>query len=143
MTPRISPVTFCARPTSTPATEAESTFQGRAADRGRVVARLVTGADGRQVDVAHEGTLLNEVLGNCETNRPFTLEFNDQWYFLYHTGTLPGGDSHHRPVCIDHLYYDPDGAMPTVVMTSRGLSRIREHPTEGDRPGSRRPCGTG
>ena len=65
--------------------------------------------------------LLNEVPGNCETNRPCTLEFDGQWFFLYHNGALPGGDSHHRSVCIDRLQYNPDGTMQTVVMTSRGI----------------------
>jgi beta-xylosidase len=66
--------------------------------------------------------LLNEVAGNCETNRPCTLEFDGEWYFVYHNGALPGGDSHHRSVCIDHLRYRPDGTIEPIVMTSQGLS---------------------
>jgi len=67
------------------------------------------------------GGLLNEVPGNCETNRPCTLELNGEWYFVYHNGALPGGDSHHRSVCIDRLEYNPDGTMKPVVMTSTGV----------------------
>jgi Glycosyl hydrolases family 43 len=66
--------------------------------------------------------LLNEVAGNCETNRPCIIEFESSWYFLYHNGALPGGDSHHRSVCIDHLHYEADGRMRPVVMTSRGVA---------------------
>lgn len=65
--------------------------------------------------------LLNEVPGNCETNRPCVLEFNGDWFFLYHNGALEGGDSHHRSICIDRLRYNPDGTMQPVVMTSRGI----------------------
>jgi beta-xylosidase len=65
--------------------------------------------------------LLNEVAGNCETNRPCTLDVHGEWYFVYHNGALPGGNSHHRSVCIDHLQYNPEGTMKPVVMTSRGI----------------------
>lgn len=65
--------------------------------------------------------LLNEVPGNCETNRPCIIEFNAQWYFLYHNGALPGGGSHRRSVCIDRLSYNPDGTMQRVIMTSEGI----------------------
>lgn len=66
--------------------------------------------------------LVNEVPGNCATNRPYTLELNGRWYFLHHNGALPGGDSHHRSVCIDHLECRPDGTIEPVVMTSHGIS---------------------
>lgn len=69
--------------------------------------------------------LLNEVAGNCETNRPCTLEFGDDWYFLYHNGALPGGDSHHRSVCLDRLHYNPDGTIQPVTMTSAGVKHQR------------------
>jgi hypothetical protein len=65
--------------------------------------------------------LLNEIAGNCETNRPCIILVNQEWYFLYHNGALPGGDSHHRSVCIDRLQYNADGTMRPVVMTSKGV----------------------
>lgn len=67
--------------------------------------------------------LMNEVAGNARTNRPCTLEFAGRWYFLYHNGALPGGDSHHRSVCIDDLHHDPDGTIRPVAMTSSGIRR--------------------
>jgi len=67
--------------------------------------------------------LLNEVAGNCATNRPCTLEFGGEWYFVYHNGALPGGDSHHRSVCLDRLQYNADGTMQPVRMTSAGVVR--------------------
>jgi beta-xylosidase len=67
--------------------------------------------------------LLNEVAGNAATNRPCTFEFGGEWYFAYHNGALPGGDSYHRSVCIDRLHHNPDGTMQPVRMTSAGVIR--------------------
>lgn len=65
--------------------------------------------------------ILNEIPGNCETNRPAIIDFNGNSYFFYHNGALPGGGSHRRSVCIDRLYYEPDGSIRRVVMTSEGV----------------------
>lgn len=65
--------------------------------------------------------ILNEIAGNCETNRPCIIEFNRQPYFIYHNGALKDGGSHRRSVCIDHLYYNEDATLKRVVMTSEGI----------------------
>jgi beta-xylosidase len=65
--------------------------------------------------------ILNELAGNCETNRPAILDFKDRSYFIYHNGGLKNGGSHRRSVCIDYLYYNPDGTMKRVIMTSEGV----------------------
>jgi beta-xylosidase len=65
--------------------------------------------------------ILNEIAGNCETNRPCIIDFRDKSYFFYHNGGLPGGGSHRRSVCIDRLYYNEDGTMKRVIMTSEGV----------------------
>jgi beta-xylosidase len=66
--------------------------------------------------------ILNELAGNSETNRPCIFELEGQSYFAYHNGALPGGGSHRRSVCIDRLYYNADGTMRRVVMSSEGIS---------------------
>jgi beta-xylosidase len=66
--------------------------------------------------------LLNEVAGNAATNRPCTFQLDGDWYFAYHNGALPGGDSFHRSVCVDRLHYNADGTMQPVRMTSAGVS---------------------
>ena len=66
--------------------------------------------------------ILNEIAGNCQTNRPAILEFKGQSYFFYHNGALPDGGSHRRSVCIDRLYYNDDDTMRRIVMTSEGVS---------------------
>ena len=65
--------------------------------------------------------ILNELAGNCQTNRPAILDFRGKSYFIYHNGGLKDGGSHRRSVCIDYLYYNPDGTMKRVVMTSEGV----------------------
>ena len=67
--------------------------------------------------------ILNELAGNCETNRPAIIDFKGQSYFFYHNGALKNGGSHRRSVCIDKLYYNPDGTMQRVLMTSEGVAQ--------------------
>jgi beta-xylosidase len=65
--------------------------------------------------------ILNEIAGNCQTNRPAILDFKGRSYFIYHNGALKEGGSHRRSVCIDYLHYNPDNSMQRVVMTSEGV----------------------
>ena len=65
--------------------------------------------------------IVNEVPGNCATNRPAIVEFGGEWYFFYHNGVLPGGGSHRRSVCVDRLTFDADGRIDRVRMTTEGL----------------------
>jgi beta-xylosidase len=68
--------------------------------------------------------ILNEIAGNCETNRPAIIDFKGQSYFFYHNGALKDGGSHRRSVCVDYLYYNPDGTMRRVAMTSEGVRAV-------------------
>jgi len=68
--------------------------------------------------------ILNEIAGNCETNRPAIVDFKGKSYFFYHNGGLDGGGSHRRSVCIDYLYYNTDGTIKRVVMTSEGVQLV-------------------
>ncbi|MBT1699972.1 glycoside hydrolase family 43 protein [Fulvivirgaceae bacterium PWU4] len=65
--------------------------------------------------------ILNELAGNCQTNRPCIIDFKGTSYFIYHNGGLPQGGSHRRSVCIDHLYYNADSTMKRVIMTTEGV----------------------
>ena len=66
--------------------------------------------------------ILNELAGNSNTNHQAIVEFDGQWYFIYHNGGINHeGGSFRRSVCIDKLYYNPDGTMKRVVMTSEGV----------------------
>ncbi len=66
--------------------------------------------------------ILNELAGNSNTNHQAILEFKGVDYFIYHTGGIqPNGGSFRRSVCVDRLYYNADGTMKRVIMTSEGI----------------------
>ena len=70
--------------------------------------------------------LLAEGAFNSNTIHQSIIEFKDQWYFIYHDGSiqhdnpLGGGGSYRRSVCIDYLHHNPDGSLKRVVMTTEG-----------------------
>jgi len=67
--------------------------------------------------------IINEIAGNSNTNHQAILEFNNQWYFVYHNGGADvDGGSFRRSVCIDKLYYNEDGTIKRVQMTSEGVN---------------------
>lgn len=66
--------------------------------------------------------ILNEVAGNTNTNHQAIIEYKGKDYFIYHTGVIPTqGGSFRRSVSIDYLYYNPDGTMKRVIMTTEGV----------------------
>ncbi|EJL63043.1 glycoside hydrolase family 43 protein [Flavobacterium sp. CF136] len=67
--------------------------------------------------------ILNELAGNSNTNHQSIIDFKGQSYFIYHNGAIqPHGGSFRRSVCVDKLYYNKDGTMKRVVMTSEGIT---------------------
>ncbi|MCU4174301.1 glycoside hydrolase family 43 protein [Carboxylicivirga sp. N1Y90] len=69
--------------------------------------------------------ILNELAGNSNTNHQAILEFKGKDYFIYHNGGLPfDGASFRRSVCIDYLYYNTDGTLKRVVMTTEGVEPV-------------------
>ena len=60
------------------------------------------------------------------TIHPAVINFKNQWYFFYHDGShsiggTPGGDTR-RAVCLEYLYFNPDGTIKPIVQTSMGVS---------------------
>ena len=60
------------------------------------------------------------------TIHPSVIEFKGQWYLFYHDGAYalngtPGGDCR-RQVCVEHLYFNPDGTIKPVTLTAEGVS---------------------
>ena len=68
--------------------------------------------------------ILNEIAGNCNTNRPAIIDFKGKSYFFYHNGALKGGGSHRRSVCVDYLNYEADGSLRPVIMSSEGVAAV-------------------
>ncbi|MBD1389032.1 family 43 glycosylhydrolase [Neiella sp. HB171785] len=73
--------------------------------------------------------ILNEIAGNSETNHQSVIEFKGKDYFIYHTGAMPpkegqpSGGRFRRSVSIDPLYYNDDGSLQRIIMTTEGLSK--------------------
>ena len=60
------------------------------------------------------------------TIHPSVIEFKNQWYFFYHDGSYtlngtPGGDCR-RQVCAEYLYFNPDGSIKPITLTTEGVS---------------------
>ncbi|MEO5909494.1 MAG: glycoside hydrolase family 43 protein [Pelobium sp.] len=70
--------------------------------------------------------ILNEIAGNSNTNHQSIINFKGKDYFIYHNGALvPDAGSFHRSVCIDRLYYNKDGTMKRVIMTTEGVEAVK------------------
>ena len=68
--------------------------------------------------------LLNEIAGNSNTNHQSIIEFKGKDYFIYHNGSIqPNGGSFRRSVCVDYLFYNPDGTIKRINMTSEGIQK--------------------
>lgn len=66
--------------------------------------------------------ILNELAGNCNTNHQSIIEFKGNWYFIYHNGGInTAGGSFRRSVCIDRLFYNEDGTIQRIKMTTEGV----------------------
>jgi beta-xylosidase len=71
--------------------------------------------------------ILNEIAGNSETNHQSIIEFKGKSYFIYHSGSMPpkngqeSGGRFRRSVAIDNLYYNTDGTLQRVIMSSEGI----------------------
>lgn len=70
--------------------------------------------------------IINELAGNCNTNHQAILEYKGKDYFVYHNGSIPTeGHDYRRSVCIDYLYYNPDGTIKKIQMTSEGVDPVK------------------
>ncbi len=63
---------------------------------------------------------------NSFTIHPGIIEFKGQWYLFYHNAILTidghAGAIGRRSVCVDKLYYNPDGTMKFVEQTKEGVA---------------------
>lgn len=71
--------------------------------------------------------ILNGVLPS-ETNHQSIVQFNDNWYFIYHNAALLGGSPHHRSVTADMLYFEIDGSIREIERTEGGVLAIGPGP---------------
>jgi beta-xylosidase len=66
----------------------------------------------------HRGVVLGQV--SSTTNHAGVVEFNGQWYIVYHNANAPGGGNFRRSVAVDRLYFNADGTIQPVVQTTTG-----------------------
>lgn len=63
---------------------------------------------------------------NSFTTQAGIVEFKGQWYMFYHNGAIQrpvdGGGSFRRSVCVDYMYYNPDGTIKPVIQTREGIT---------------------
>jgi hypothetical protein len=72
------------------------------------------------------GGLLTGSAKHGFTIHPSVIEFKKQWYFFYHDGSYaldgtPGGDCR-RQVCVEYLYFNKDGSIKPITLTTEGVS---------------------
>jgi arabinoxylan arabinofuranohydrolase len=82
----------------------------------------------------YKGVIFDPV--NSGTNHHSIVEYKGQWYFFYHTSDLyfqntpdeepihnwDGINPFRRSVCVDYLYYNPDGTIKKVIPTKEGVA---------------------
>jgi beta-xylosidase len=52
----------------------------------------------------------------CDTSHGSVVEYKGQWYAFYHNKSI-SGKGNLRSVCVDKLYFNPDGTIQKVIQT--------------------------
>jgi beta-xylosidase len=66
--------------------------------------------------------VINDLIPNSPTNHQAIIKFKGRWYFFYHNAGLPGGGEYHRSVCVEELFYNPDGTIRQITQAKRSLN---------------------
>ena len=53
------------------------------------------------------------------------IEYKGQWYMFYHDRRLSGGATYKRNASVELMYYETDGRIKTVIVTSEGAPQIK------------------
>jgi arabinoxylan arabinofuranohydrolase len=64
----------------------------------------------------YQGVLM-PTQGGSFTNHPGMIDFKGNTYFFYHNGALPGGGGFTRSVCVEQVFFNPDGSIRQMNMT--------------------------
>jgi len=60
--------------------------------------------------------------GASSTIHSGVCDFGGNSYYFYHNGTLPGGGSYKRSVCIEKFTYGTSGTIPSIPPTTAGVT---------------------
>ncbi|GAA2851264.1 glycosyl hydrolase family 43 [Actinoplanes cyaneus] len=66
------------------------------------------------------GIVLGQV--SSTTSHAGAVEFNGQWYLVYHTADAPGGGNFRRSVAVDKMSFNNDGTIQRVIPTTGSSS---------------------
>ncbi len=69
----------------------------------------------------YKGLIMAEHANGCWTNHHSIINYKGQWYLFYHHNDLSPKDDKRRSVCIDKLFFNPDGTIQEVKPTMRGV----------------------
>ncbi|WP_081727875.1 family 43 glycosylhydrolase, partial [Alkalihalobacillus hemicellulosilyticus] len=69
----------------------------------------------------YAGKLMDATEGTG-TNHPAILEYENEWFFLYHTAALPTGGDYRRSVSVERMHYYPDGSIKKMRPTASGIN---------------------
>jgi arabinoxylan arabinofuranohydrolase len=71
-------------------------------------------------------TYKGDIFGNpsIATNHPGVADYKGHSYMFYHNGTLPGGGSFKRSVCVEEFTYGADGSIPKLTMSKEGPAAV-------------------
>jgi hypothetical protein len=69
----------------------------------------------------YKGLIMAEHANGCWTNHHSIINYQGQWYLFYHHNEYSPNDDKRRSVCIDSLFFNPDGTIQEVKPTLRGV----------------------
>lgn len=69
--------------------------------------------------------IIQENVTNSFTTHPGIIDYKGKSYFFYHNGALPTGGSYRRSICVDYMYYNPDGTIQKIVQTTEGVKPVK------------------
>lgn len=68
------------------------------------------------------GKVLMLPTATSNTNHMAVFDFKGKTYFVYHNGSLPGGNGYRRSPCITELFFEKDGSIKPIDETAAGLN---------------------
>jgi beta-xylosidase len=69
--------------------------------------------------------IIQQNVPNSFTTHPGIIDYKGKSYFFYHNGSLPTGGSYRRSICVDYMYYNPDGTIQEIVQTTTGVKPVK------------------
>jgi len=67
------------------------------------------------------GSILDPV-GTGDTTHGSIVEFNGKWYMFYHNALKSAGRGNLRSVCVDEVFFNPDGTIQRVKQTAGSVT---------------------